>query len=224
MKRLVANGERRIAGIASWWRPTLALALTAIVGLYGPAAAQTPKTKALGGAKLGMIIGGAVGAGSGVVLGLVANTLDDDKLLNDTGDWAVWVGSFTLAGAVTGALLGALVGSTQANDAGFDQQPRFRIGLEHDRLITQPHVYSTALTARVAPTPGLHLLGALGDNHWSHGQNLPAASLGVSLETTRPHTHSSWLVEGRYHFTLQRDSDEAGSLRLATLAVVRRFG
>lgn len=102
--------------------------------------------------------------------------------------------------------------------------PRFRIGLEHARLYTGPRLTFTGFVARAAPFPGLFVVLAVGNDRWSSDLSLTGGSLGLALETSRPEARSSWVVEARYHFTLQRFNEANRDFKLVTLAAGRRFG
>lgn len=102
--------------------------------------------------------------------------------------------------------------------------PRFRIGLEHAQLYTGPRLYFTGLVARAAPFPGLFVVLAVGNDYWTNDLSLTGGSIGLAWETPRPEARSSWVVEARYHFTLQRYNEADPDLNLVTLAAGRRFG
>lgn len=78
--------------------------------------------------------------------------------------------------------------------------------------------------ARAAPFPGLFVAPAVGRDYWTNDLSLTGGSVGLAWETPRPEARSSWVVEARYHFTLQRFNEADTDLNLVTLAVGRRFG
>lgn len=102
--------------------------------------------------------------------------------------------------------------------------PRFRIGLEHARLYGEPRFNFTGLVARVAPVPGLYVVMAVGNDRWTSDLSLTGGSVGLALETARTAARSSWVVEARYHYTLQHFNEPDTDLNLVTLGVGGRFG
>lgn len=136
------------------------------------------------------------------------------------------VGSITLEGLYGGFPTrdGSRAGAGGRITLQAHRGPRFRIGLEHARLYSEPRLTFTGLVARAAPFPGLFVVLAVGNDYWTNDLSLTGGSVGLAWETPRPEARSSWVVGARYHFTLQRYNEADTDLNLVTLAAGRRFG